>query len=176
MRNIGHYGVHPPALDESLQLVLKIFGLLSGESWHRKGTSITLARHAVASLAIIDLGPNLLARNGGLCGMHFCRTDHNHDDCCWHGQLRATEPHDPPSTAKNVGALIQCQDISPLRLQREAPVPVLQICTTPTNFRMLLTFASVTRSVHCFFKPIVTVRLFVPAFSKPFDYLLSLLL
>ena len=45
-------GRDQPTLDESLPLILEVFGLLPRESWHRKGTSITLARHAVTSLAI----------------------------------------------------------------------------------------------------------------------------
>src|SRR5215470_7992505 len=43
MRHVEHDGVRSPAHDEGSQLILKIFGLLSGESGHRIRSTKTLA-------------------------------------------------------------------------------------------------------------------------------------
>ena len=62
MRHVEHHGVHAPALDEGLELVLQIFRLLPGETRHRIGAAEALARNAVAGLAIGEFGLELGAR------------------------------------------------------------------------------------------------------------------
>ena len=63
MRHVEHHRVRSPAIDERLQLILQVFGLLPGQSRHRIRTAKPLPRYAVTSFAIGDLGFKLLLRN-----------------------------------------------------------------------------------------------------------------
>src|ERR1035437_3880702 len=65
MRHVKHHGVRSPAFDKRLQLILQIFGLLSRQSRHRKGSAKPLRRYPVTGLAIVRLGLELLLRDGG---------------------------------------------------------------------------------------------------------------
>ena len=53
-------------LNESLQLIFQICGLLSGEAWYRVRATETLRRNAVADFAILQLGLDFLLRDGTL--------------------------------------------------------------------------------------------------------------
>jgi hypothetical protein len=66
MRHIEHHGVGAPALDKRLQLILKVFGLLSRQSRHRIRSTKPLPRHPVTGFAIGDLGVEFLFGNGGV--------------------------------------------------------------------------------------------------------------
>ena len=53
-------------LNECLQLIFQICGLLSGEAWYRVITTETLRRNAMADFAILQLGQDFLLRDGTL--------------------------------------------------------------------------------------------------------------
>src|ERR1700674_396992 len=56
MRHAEHEFILPSAINKRPQLILEILGLLSGESWHGRSSTIALPQHPVASLAIFHLG------------------------------------------------------------------------------------------------------------------------
>ena len=66
MCDVEHDIVCSPMLDESLQLIFQICGLLSGEAWYRVKTTETLRRNTMADFAILQLGPDFLVPDGTL--------------------------------------------------------------------------------------------------------------
>jgi hypothetical protein len=66
MRYVEHHVVCSSMLDESLQLILQIYGLLSGEARYGVIAMETLRRNAMADFAILKLGLNFLFRDGTL--------------------------------------------------------------------------------------------------------------
>jgi hypothetical protein len=64
MCDVEHDIVCSPMLDESLQLIFQIYGLLSSEARYRVIATETLCRNAMADFAILQLGLNLLVRDG----------------------------------------------------------------------------------------------------------------
>jgi len=53
-------------LNESLQLIFQICGLLSGEAWYRVIATETLRRNAMANFAVLQLGLDFLLRDSTL--------------------------------------------------------------------------------------------------------------
>ena len=66
MCDVEHDVVCSPMLNESLQLIFQICGLLSGEAWYRVKTTETLRRNTMADFAILQLGLDFLVRDGTL--------------------------------------------------------------------------------------------------------------
>ena len=68
MSNIKHDIVRSPMLDECLQLVLDVFGLLSREPRDWIITVKSLCGHAVTVFAISDFALKFARRDSGLLG------------------------------------------------------------------------------------------------------------
>ena len=83
MGDIEHDIVGPPMLDECLQLVLDVFGLLSRQPRDWIIAVKSLCGHAVTVLAISDLGLKFALRHGGLVGSFRWPPDEN--KCESHG-------------------------------------------------------------------------------------------
>jgi hypothetical protein len=66
MCDVEHDVVCSSMLNESLQLIFQICGLLSGKAWYRVIATETLRRNPMADFAILQLGLNLLVRDGTL--------------------------------------------------------------------------------------------------------------
>src|SRR5579871_5594340 len=63
MSNIEHDRIRAPFLNEGLELILDVFGLLPGEPGHWKRPSKSLAGQPVAGLAILQLALQVAARD-----------------------------------------------------------------------------------------------------------------
>jgi hypothetical protein len=55
VRDVEHDIVGSPVLDEGLELIFDVFGLLAGESWDRIKSVESSRRDTVTVLAVVDL-------------------------------------------------------------------------------------------------------------------------
>src|SRR6516162_4334185 len=94
VRHTVHELVLPPAVDERVQLVLEILGLLPGEARDRVGAMIALPVRAVTGLAIGELRVEVLLRDRRSLRMSW----QSGNDCQHYRRQRQSQQlHDPGS-------------------------------------------------------------------------------
>jgi len=96
MGNVAHDGIAAPAFDESPQLGLDIFRLLSGKPRHREISEIALALQAMTGLAIFELGLEASSRSHSFLRVSACGKRHRQNG---RQQQQGRAAHDGPAVS-----------------------------------------------------------------------------